>query len=158
VSESERKSRIEAVRAEILWDHNPDVSWLEQSYEDVPDDAERERYLAQDAERLAKFHAGDWWMVGVRLAADIEVPEEKMSEHDFRQAQTLTITTPGTWGVESDSGEDYFRELAGDELDMLKDDLRALRFTDEEIAEATSDPIELVERSDEDVRAYYVTR
>jgi hypothetical protein len=103
---------------------------------------------------------GDWYMVGVRAVAEIELPPEQLGARDWRLGQTYRLITPGIWGVESDSGEDYFREILDDELDMVRADLRAHRFTEEEI-EAAIPPvaeIELVERSDEDVRTYYTTR
>src|SRR5580692_4188316 len=47
---------------------------LTQDYADVTDEAERAKYLAQDAARVAAFERDEWHNVGVICRAHIEVP------------------------------------------------------------------------------------
>lgn len=117
------EARIERVYVLTTLDESPDLSWLEQDYNDpsiTPEEALL--YRAQDAERLAAYNSGDWYMVGVQLAAEVVL------ERPGRVDEVITLTTPGIWGVESDSGEDYFRSLADDDSEYLVDDLVALGF------------------------------
>lgn len=58
---------------ETLDDSDPDTSYLSQDYLDVPDAAERQKYLAQDAARLAAYKRGDWHYIGVRARATITI-------------------------------------------------------------------------------------
>lgn len=124
-------ARIERVYVESVYDEQPDLSWLEQDYNDpsiTPEEATR--YRAEDAARLDAFHRGDWYMVGVRLAADVRLVRPG------RVDKIIRLTTPGIWGIESDSDVGYLGETAFDEFDMLADDLRALGFADDEILTA----------------------
>lgn len=112
------QASIDRIYVEVLDDPNHDASWLEQEgWED----------------RLAAYRSGEFGFVGVRLAADVVLRREG------RVDETITITTPGLWSIESDSGDVYFRESAADGLDMLADDLVALGFSDEQIVTATAD-------------------
>jgi hypothetical protein len=89
-------------------DEFPDLSWLEPDsgrYADVEDAEERERYQAQDAERLAAYYAGAWEMTGVRAKVTMHVP---IGGNSFA---VYTLTSPGLWGVESDADENYLAEV-----------------------------------------------
>lgn len=103
-----------------LPDGDPDLSWLEADsgrHDDVEDDAERAKYEAEDAARLASYgHA--WACVGVRACLRIAVP---IGGHSFT---TYELTSPGLWGIESDSGEAYFAEVFEEEKAALWDSLR----------------------------------
>jgi hypothetical protein len=114
------RAALDSVEIELVPDEMPDVSWLTDPsrYEGEPDAA---KYAAQDAERLDAFNRGDWIMVGVRLRATVDLAPD-----DDGRISTIEITTPGLWGVESDSGENYFREIAADETAYLRDDLAAI--------------------------------
>lgn len=104
---------------EIMPDESPDLSFLEQDYnEELPRD--RAKYLEQDRLRIAAYNRGDWHMTGIRARADILIPA---GGNAFAM---YTLTSPGVWGVESDCGEGYQQELYGDELDTLKAHMRAL--------------------------------
>jgi hypothetical protein len=117
------EAHIERVYILTTLDESPDLSWLEQSYNDpsiAPDEALRMR--AADAERLAAYRQGDWYMVGIQLAVEVVLARPG------RVDEVITLTTPGLWGVESDSGDEYFRSIADDESSYLVDDLVALGF------------------------------
>ena len=55
-------------------------------------------------------HGNGWWAIGVYAKAVIEIA-------DVRQE----LSSGGLYGIESDSGESYFREVASDELGALRD-------------------------------------
>lgn len=96
-------------RREVMTDESPDLSFLEQDYADVNPRAEREKYKAQDRERLAAYNRGEWYMTGVRVVADVLVP---IGGNSFR---SFSIASGGLWGVESDCGESYLAEIEADE-------------------------------------------
>ena len=100
-------------------DESPDLSYLEQDYGDSPV-AEREMYRAQDTERLKAYHNGDWHVLGIRAVAMIVVSRPGYSTH-------YELTSPGLWGVESDSGEDCLQEAFQNECDTLRADIEAMR-------------------------------
>ena len=100
-------------------DTNPDLSFLEQDYADLPEEL-RAIYKAQDKMRLEEYEEGAWEMVGVRAKATIAI-------NHGHSITTYTLTSPGVWGVESDSGEEHLREMYETECDVLRADIEALR-------------------------------
>jgi len=76
-----------------------------------------ESYALQDYERAEAWNRGAWCMVGVVAVAEVEV-------NGARQ----TIKSPGLWGIESDSGEDHFKEVGEEQLSELRAILRELGF------------------------------
>lgn len=114
-------ARIERVYVQVVPDEIVDLSWLDQTPAQLGSIAD----AVLNLRRKRAYENGDWEMCGVRLAADVVI------EHAGRTDEVLTLTTPGVWGIESDSGEEYFRETATDDSGMLQDDLEALfdRFT-----------------------------
>lgn len=118
---SDRRRAILEVTTREQVDYDADLSYLEQDYNDVPAD-EAAKYREQDRERLEAYQRGEWWCVGIDACAVVVV-------NHVRQ----TITSGGLWGIESDSGEDYLREVAEEELSSLADILRELGFTNEEL-------------------------
>lgn len=82
--------------------------------------ADRESYALQDYERLEKFVAGAWWFIGVQVSAVVDVPGEG----------SRTVTSPGVWGIESDCGEEYVREVAEDEIAQLREELEGMGVVD----------------------------
>lgn len=107
---------IEKIKIEILPDDSPDLSHLEQTYEDpsIPPE-EAEKYRQQDKARMETY-GQDWDMVGVRAVANLQ----------FSGGILQSIESPGLWGIESDSGDEYFREVADDELDSLRTMLQSM--------------------------------
>jgi hypothetical protein len=86
----------------------------------VPDDCADASYLEQDdfEDRLEAYRRGDFSFVGVRAVAHIRVPYGEHAEIE------TTLKSPGLWGIEDDSGGDYFLDVFEGEkltlLDMLK--------------------------------------
>lgn len=71
------------------------------------------------AERLAEYRAGGFHFVGVQASVTVRIPCGKGAHAEH------VVTTPGLWGVESDSPE-YHKEVFKDECDALADMLREL--------------------------------
>jgi len=103
------RAKIERAYIEVVPDEDPDTSYL---YQDEPDFSERRE----------AFERGDFSFVGVRAVAEITF-ETEVSNGWIHGPK---ITTPGLWGIESDSGESYFSEVGADEAAQLVDMLHAL--------------------------------
>lgn len=100
------------LRAISLCDESPDLSYLETDEDD--------EHHEEDAQRLASY--GDSWeCVGIRVQATIVIPR---AEGNFQREHTLQ--SGGLWGIESDSGDAYFREVAQDEWNELKSELAVM--------------------------------
>jgi hypothetical protein len=90
-----RKPSLEAVRIVETQDEFPDASYLEQEGMGFED-------------RLAAYRRGDFYFIGVQAEATIHVPVGS-------DVVVQTITSPGLWGIESDSGDDYLKEVGEQE-------------------------------------------
>lgn len=80
------------------------------------------KYGLQDYQRVRDLDRGEWCYLGVYATAQIVVGDT-----------VQTIKSPGLWGVESDSGEDYLKLVADEELAALRRILLDLGFTESEI-------------------------
>jgi hypothetical protein len=105
-----RTKRILAIRHVRETDIDPDPSYLEQEgFED----------------RLREYRNGQFYYVGVRVLADIQVGNI-----------IQTVSSGGLWGIEDDSDESYFADVIQDELTELREQLYALGFSKRAIAAA----------------------
>jgi hypothetical protein len=87
----------------------------------VPDDCPDTSYLEQAGfeNRLRQYRQGDFDYVGVRAAVELPIP--------FGKDRILVkVESPGLWGIESDSGEDYFDSVFQEESAILADMLAEL--------------------------------
>lgn len=84
---------------ELLPDDSGDVSWLEQT----PAQLGSLEAAVANRRRLEAYRRGDWSLVGVRLACEL--------------GEGCTFTSPGLWGIESDSGEEYLRSCLAERDD-----------------------------------------
>jgi hypothetical protein len=87
----------------------------------VPDDCPDTSYLEQEEfeDRLAEYRRGEFDFVGLRASVEIPIP--------YGKDRILTrIESPGLWGIESDSGEDYFQSVFEEESQILADMLAEL--------------------------------
>jgi hypothetical protein len=87
----------------------------------VPDDCPDGSYLEQEGfeDRLQQYRQGYFDYVGVRAAVELPIP--------FGKDRILTrIESPGLWGIESDSGEDYLQSVFQEESAILADMLTEL--------------------------------
>jgi hypothetical protein len=87
----------------------------------VPDDSPDTSYLEQEGfeDRLAQYRRGDFDYVGGRAAVELPIPYGK-------DRILVKIESPGLWGVESDSDENYLDTIFQEEIDTLADMLSAL--------------------------------
>jgi hypothetical protein len=128
------KLAIDEIGREILGDDYPysydgDIEpepWKPEEGEEV-----RERM----EERKRRWEQGEWWMTGVRAAAKVRWYDESAPDGHYL---IETISTPGLWGVESDAGEEYLDEIYREELTTLRDMLKAMGFSDDDINEHLS--------------------
>jgi hypothetical protein len=87
----------------------------------VPDDCPDTSYLEQDGfeDRLEQYRRGQFDVVGVRAVVEVPIP--------YGKDRILTrIESPGLWGIESDSGEDYLQSVFEEESAILADMLTEL--------------------------------
>ena len=84
------------------------------------------RYCEEDNARLSAWRNGDWYFVGTRAKAIIKFPNG--SNPDCWT--TSELVSPGLWGIESDSGHEYFREVYEDERKVLVGMLASLKTYD----------------------------
>lgn len=91
---------LQSIRVVIEHDPDPDVSFLDQ--DEFKD--QREAYAR-----------GEFDFVGVRAEADVLIEDTLQ-----------TLTSPGLWGVESDSGEEYLVSVAVEEYEQLRKVLKTI--------------------------------
>jgi len=142
-----RKGRILSVKVERRTDPDPDTSYLgKYSNTPGPDDRTVDRkalghmgrgefryFIAansgkdtgnpdsvrQDYDRMEALNRGEWQHVGIMAAANIVLPGSDVVQR---------IASGGLWGIESDSGEDYFAEVEAEELADLRGELETIGF------------------------------
>lgn len=88
----------------------------------IPETSPDASYLEQEGfeDRLAEYRRGDFHFVGVRAAIELQIPNRNQGYYIQR------LESPGLWGIESDSGEDYFNEVFIEEKAILADMLEEL--------------------------------
>ncbi len=110
---------IDTIRTVTLDDQDPDLSWLDQT-----DDQMGEGFEA-DANDRKDSYGDSWAMIGIRAEADVVIA-----------GTVQTIISPGLWGIESDSSRDYLKEVETEELQQLADILIELGCVPSQIAQA----------------------
>ena len=100
------------VTFERLLIDDPDSSPADYLFQD-------EDYREQDQARLDAFHAGEWNMLGVRAVAHVQIVRDG-------HGTMFSIESPGVWGVESDSGDEYLNSLYEEEKAELMANLKTL--------------------------------
>ena len=89
---------------------------------EAPGTADFQKYGKHDWERMEAYERKQWCFVGLRAEAKIVV-----------NGICQTISSGGLWGIESDSEDAYFAEVAQEELHSLADLLTELGFTKRQI-------------------------
>lgn len=95
---------------------DPDAQPLDALFQDSA-------YREQDEARLKAWRDDEWHFVGVRARATIKIPHGTNPECWI----TAELLSPGLWGIESDSGDDYFDQVYHDEREILLDMLVSLK-------------------------------
>lgn len=148
--------KILSVRLVRAADDCPDTSHLGE-YSNTPDESHIDRkargdmrrgefryfnlgagdsaYLEEDYRRMEAYNRGDWCMCGIYAEAKVEAG-----------GTTQRVKSAGLWGIESDSGEAYFREVGAQELTDLADILRGMGASEEDISAAMSGELEIIDR------------
>lgn len=110
------KIKLEEIHVLVLPDDDPDTSFLEQEgFED----------------RLAQYQNGDFTFVGIRVEAEVDI-----------DGTTQTITSPGIWGVESDSEESHLKEMADEEWTQLREILLTIGVPSKQIPQKLNQRLE----------------
>lgn len=76
----------------------------------------------QDYERMERLNRGNWHYISIRAEATVIIGNV-----------IQTISSGGLWGIESDSGDDYIKEIEKEELDNLAEILKELGFKESQI-------------------------
>ena len=92
----------------------------------------------QNYDRAMEFSEGRVAQMGVTAEAEVA-----MSRDGGKTWKLDELTSGGLWGIESDSGEKYFKEVEDDQLSELKETLEGYGFTASQIKAA---PIEHKEK------------
>jgi hypothetical protein len=112
----DRKERGDMGRGEYRY-FNPAMSGEETGNPDSPE---------QDYQRMEALQRGDWAYIGVIAKAEVQLTSDLVQ----------VLRSGGLWGVESDSGADYLKEVADEELCSLRTELEAVGFGRRAIAKA----------------------
>lgn len=80
-----------------------------------PDETGNPESVEADYRRMESLSRGDWGFVGIRAVAKLSV-----------NGTLQTVTSGGLWGIESDSGKDYFKEVEKEQIDELRATLAEL--------------------------------
>ena len=72
-----------------------------------------EDYREEDQARLDAYNNGEWQFIGIRAIAHIQIIANGIGA-------TFRLESPGLFGIEDDSGEEYLDEAFAEECDNLK--------------------------------------
>ena len=72
-------------------------------------------YRQQDEARLKAWRNDEWHFIGIRARAAIKFPFGINPDCWI----TSELLSPGLWGIESDSGDDYFQQVYQEEREIL---------------------------------------
>lgn len=83
------------------------------------EDTEAPSFDDCDLARKAAFRRGEWHYIGVQAEATITIISNGVGRY-------YVLTSPGLWGIESDSGEKYLNEVFAEEKAALLADIKKL--------------------------------
>lgn len=108
---------------------NPSSNYVDSYGNALPENTAEEvrGYVRHDYERMEALNRGAWCFYGV--GAEAQVQTNGLST-------IQTIRSGSLWGIESDSEDGYFKEVATEQLDELRRELRAIGFSKRAIAAA----------------------
>lgn len=110
-----------AIKIERLPEEDPDLSWLDQSDEQMG-----EGFEATAAERRAGYGT-TWELMGIQAVALYLIPL------DGNTSTIQSLISPGLWGIESDSSTEYLAEIEESEIASVKALLEALGIDHESV-------------------------
>jgi len=91
-----------------------------------PEETGNPESVEQDYKRMEAGMRGEWCLIGIRAEAEVRLTGDTVQR----------ITSGGLWGIESDSGEEYFQNIHGEQLEELSLELQAIGFTAAEVLAA----------------------
>lgn len=121
-----KKPFVDSIRVIRQYDQYPDLSYLEQDYNDVTDIKEREKYLQQDKERLESYYNDNWFMMGIYAKTTIHIPLGLIGYSMTNDFLMIQIKSGGIWGIESDSDDDYIKSEIDSQIEEIKKILKVL--------------------------------
>ena len=114
---------IESISCQQIFDVDGDISYLQQ-YDINSKNHEERKYALQDKKRLEAYYNDEWYFIGIQAKAKIRI-----------NGISQTINSGGLYGIESDSGDEYFDEVFEEQKEDLKNNLLELGFSEKEIAQ-----------------------
>lgn len=109
-------TRAAEIDFEMVIEHDPDSHPKDYLFQDP-------RYCEQDEARLKAWRNDEWHFIGIRAKATFKMPYGANPECQFAS----DVLSPGLWGIESDSGEEYFQQVYQEERTILIDILANLK-------------------------------
>lgn len=88
------------------------------------------KYGLQDYKRMESYERQNWCMTGISVKAKIQTSQ------DGKDWLCNEITSGGLWGIESDCGNEYKKEVADGQLAELRNTLKAFGFNNRQIDQA----------------------
>jgi hypothetical protein len=76
--------------------------------------------------RMEAGMRGEWCLIGIKAEAEVHLTGDTVQR----------LTSGGLWGVESDGGDSYHKEIEGEQLEELMGELESVGFTEAEIKAA----------------------
>lgn len=110
-------------------EYEPPTLSREYSFFIPPDNGEKpgtddyKKYAMQDYRRTEALNRGLWWHIGITLSTVIS-SDNGLSVDSIRSS---------VWGIESDSGKDYIKEIISDLSADIRSELQKIGFKDKEI-------------------------
>ena len=97
-------TRTAEIEIGMLTTHDQDAHPLNYLFQDP-------HYRAQDEARLKAWRNDEWHFLGIRARAVVKIP------HGANPGSWITseLLSPGLWGIESDSGGEYFQQVYQEE-------------------------------------------
>jgi hypothetical protein len=109
-------TRLAEVEIDMVAAYDQDAHPLDYLFQD-PD------YSEEDEARLKAWRRDEWHFVGIRARATIKIPYGTNPQCWI----TSELLSPGLWGIESDSGDQYFQEVYQEEREILTTMLATLK-------------------------------
>ena len=109
-------ARTAQVEIDMLTSYDPDSDPHDYLFQD-PD------YREQDQARLDAWRNDEWRFLGIRAKATIKIPHGANPDCWI----VSELSSPGLWGIESDSGDPYFQDFYREEREILIGMLASLK-------------------------------
>jgi hypothetical protein len=120
-----RQATIHEINIIHMLDESPDLSYLDQ-FKDSKNPEEQKAYV-QDQKRKQAYDRGRWHMIGIKAVATIHIPFEVITNNGKEtNFEIETIDSGGLWGIESNSGKPYLKQVATEQIEELKGYLQTL--------------------------------